>query len=60
MFISSPLSFEKERGWGELREGCGGCGERSEPQHCLVAIVRRINTLKEAPNVWKHCDNSEQ
>jgi len=21
-------------GGGELREGCGGCGERSEPQHC--------------------------
>ena len=31
---------------GELREGCGGCGERSEPQHCLVAIMKEIYTTR--------------
>ncbi|MCX8142933.1 MAG: hypothetical protein N3F62_01610 [Bacteroidia bacterium] len=31
-----------------LREGCGGCGERSEPQHCperSEGIVRHLSFL---------------
>jgi len=42
----------KGKGVSCVRDAEGG-GERSEPQHCLVAIVGRISTLKEAPNVWK-------
>jgi hypothetical protein len=47
MSISSPLSFEKERGRGELREGCGGRRSR----YCLVANYNKeIDITRVASN----------
>jgi hypothetical protein len=48
----SPLFFKREGKGVSCVRDAEGCGERSEPQHCLVAIVRRINTMKGVPNVW--------
>ena len=39
--FASPLSFSKRGEGGELREGCGGRRSR----HCLVAVVKKINTM---------------